>query len=295
MLVFSIFTDHGLAGGNADDQLQSLAVNGVERQYRLYVPPSYREGRPVPLVLDFHGSGSSPRAEAALSGFETLAGEKGFLVATPAARYHRRQGNVLTWNVDRDRNGVDDVEFVRALIGHIRARFSVDPDRIYAVGMSGGARMASRLACDLSGTLAAIAPVAGVRYPRDCRPAGPVPVITFHGRQDPVNHYSHREDSPPYWRMGVEKAVSGWVHNNQCSGSPEETAITAEVTRITYRGCRDDAGVVFYRSEDAGHTWPGSPMAGVLEEMGLGKTDADLPATRLIWSFFRHHPLGRGR
>jgi len=46
---------------------------------------------------------------------------------------------------------------------------------------------------------------------------------------------------------------------------------------------------VFYRSDDAGHTWPGSPLAGFLEEMGMGKTNAEIPATKLIWEFFAAH------
>jgi len=46
---------------------------------------------------------------------------------------------------------------------------------------------------------------------------------------------------------------------------------------------------VFYRSDDAGHTWPGSPLAGFLEEMGMGKTNAEIPATKLIWEFFEAH------
>ena len=74
--------------------------------------------------------------------------------------------------------------------------------------------MSSRLACELSESIAASGPVAGVRYPEDCNPTRPVPVITFHGKNDTVNHYSHQVDSPDYWRMGVEDAIGGWVKKN---------------------------------------------------------------------------------
>jgi len=47
--------------------------------------------------------------------------------------------------------------------------------------------MTSRLACELDGTLAAVAPVAGVQFPVDCQAARAVPIITFHGKQDVVN------------------------------------------------------------------------------------------------------------
>lgn len=75
---------------------------------------------------------------------------------------------------------VDADRFSRELIDHISAHLSVDMSRIYATGMSGGGRMSSRLACDLSDVIAAIRPVAGIRYPEDCNPTRPVPVITFH-------------------------------------------------------------------------------------------------------------------
>lgn len=42
----------------------------------------------------------------------------------------------------------------------------VDDDRVFATGYSGGGRMSSALACELSDTIAAIAPVAGLRAGR---------------------------------------------------------------------------------------------------------------------------------
>ena len=151
--------------------------------------------------------------------------------------------------------------------------------------------MSSRLACDLSKLIAAIGPVAGVRYPEDCNPSRPVPVITFHGKDDPVNHFEHQSESPGYWRMGVEDAIGGWVRNNNCAGLPTDEPVSATVSRVSYRGCERGADVVFYRSEDAGHTWPGSPLAKMLEEIGMGITNNDIAATIMIWEFFESHPM----
>jgi hypothetical protein len=36
---------------------QSVEVGGMERTYRLYVPPAYQKGKPAPLVFVFHGGG----------------------------------------------------------------------------------------------------------------------------------------------------------------------------------------------------------------------------------------------
>lgn len=287
----------GVLAGTAHGQtevtghLTSLRVGGVERQWRMYVPPSYRAGTAMPLVIDLHGSGQTPDAEAGLSQFEGLAAEEGFLVATPAGRYLRPDNGSVSWNVYLQEDGVDDVLFVREMIGQVSRQFSVDPARVFAAGMSGGARMSSRLGCDLSDVIAAIGPVAGIQHPAGCSPLRSVPVITFHGRLDSVNHYEHQSDSPPYWDKGVEAAIAGWVGHNKCADSPTEERMTPEVVRVSYHECADGASVVLYRSDDAGHTWPGSPAADLLLRSGLGKTDRNIPATRLIWEFFKGHPL----
>ena len=276
---------------DSDATTESIQVDGVEREWRMYVPPSYQEGSNTALVIDIHGSGGEPNGQAGLSQFEALAKKEGFLVATPAGKYIRPDANIVSWNVYFDEDGVDDVQFIREMIGRISEQYSVDSRRVFAAGMSGGGRMSSRLGCDLGDLIAAIAPVTGVQFPVACNPVRPVPVITFHGRLDNVNHYELRDDSPPYWSTGVEKSVSDWVSNNGCKDEPVEEQVTAEVIRISYIECEEQADIVFYRSENAGHTWPGSPAADVLESYGLGLTNRDIPATELIWEFFQAHPL----
>lgn len=284
------FSERTLAQEIAADELFSVKVTGIERQWRLFIPAQYNDAVALPLVLNFHGTGSSPLRQSALSDFETLATEKGFVVASPQAKYPREAGGPLTWNVDRDHNGVDDVLFVLTMIEEISIRLAIDPKRIYATGFSGGARMSSRLACDLSDHIAAIGPIGGIRYPEDCRPLRPMPVIAFHGKKDKVNHYEYQADSPKYWRMGVEDALEGWVANNGCREFAE-VRVLPSVTRVSYRGCEQGAELEFYRSDDAGHTWPGSPLADSMAQFSKAVTNTDLLATRLIWDFFERHSL----
>ena len=280
-----------VADDTKGERIESITIDGVERIWRMYVPPDYEEGGPRALILDFHGTGSNPERQARLSRFESLASEFGFLVARPEAKYPRKKDGRVTWNVDLHEDAVDDVRFIREMIRQISVQYSVDPRRIYATGFSGGGRMSSRLACDLSDVFAAIGPVAGVRYPEDCNPLRPVPLITFHGKKDNINHYEHRSDSPDYWRMGVEAAIAGWVRNNGCVGKPSEQPVTSTVVRVTYGECKQGGDIVFYRSEDAGHTWPGSPEAGALAARGRGTTDSAIDASKLTWQFFEGHLL----
>ena len=51
---------------------QTITSSGVERSYLLSVPENlHRE--PVPLVLNFHGSGGIPENQLATSGFGAIA------------------------------------------------------------------------------------------------------------------------------------------------------------------------------------------------------------------------------
>jgi polyhydroxybutyrate depolymerase len=62
---------------------------------------------------------------------------------------------------------------------------------------------------------------------------------------------------------------------------------------MTYGGCKNKAEVVVFRINGGGHTWPDSPITDRLEKNGTwpaGKTNKDINATKLIWSFFEAHP-----
>jgi polyhydroxybutyrate depolymerase len=114
-----------------------------------------------------------------------LADEKGFVTVLPFGQYNNRGLN--SWNTVNDPDGVDDVQFVQDIIDGLSKRLSINPQRIYATGMSGGACMAGGLACELDDALAAVAPVAGIQFPSDCQASRAVPIITFHGKEEVKN------------------------------------------------------------------------------------------------------------
>ena len=267
---------------------QTIQSGNRERFFLAYIPTTYDDSDPVPLVLNFHGSRSNPFAQMAYSNLTPLAEEEGFIVAFPFGEYGKERG-VHSWNADKDPAGVDDVQFSRDIVADLEKRLSIDRKRIYVTGFSGGARMASRLACDLDKTVAAVAPVAGVQYPLDCQASRAVPLIVFHGKQDLVNTYVHTSLSRDYWRTGVEESLDGWVQKNGCNNVTETTPISKVVTRIAWEDCRDESEIIFYSIENGGHTWPGSPI--VMTQPWSGETNQDIVAVQLIWDFFKDHPL----
>jgi poly(3-hydroxybutyrate) depolymerase len=68
----------GATYDDTEQARQSLFVDGAEREWRIFVPASYRDQEPAPLVLEFHGTGGTPESQMELSGFRALAEQQGF-------------------------------------------------------------------------------------------------------------------------------------------------------------------------------------------------------------------------
>ncbi len=149
--------------------------------------------------------------------------------------------------------------------------------------------MTSQLACDASGTFAAVAPVSGLRRPVPCPAGRAVPVISFHGTADPVDPYGG--NGQPYWTYSVLQAAADWARQDQCS--PARPAPQAEhgFTLTEFSGCADGAAVELYTLAGEGHEWPGGPaVPGALKTI-LGPQSKALSANDLMWAFFSAHPL----
>ena len=258
---------------------RSIMSGNHTRQYLLYIPAEYDGKTPLPLVLLFHGTGGTSKGVMELTELRQVADKKRFIIAAPDGIYPFMGNN--SWNADLDDGGVNDVEFVKDLIKEISSKVAIERKKIYSTGFSAGARISSRLACDLSDTIAAIGAVAGLKFPGNCSPARPVPVITFFGTEDMAN-------------SGGEVFASAYAQNNDCKKDPRTTKISNSVNQITYVSCKDNAEVVVYRITGGGHNWPDSPISDRLEKMGIWRAkeiNKEINATNLIWSFFEAHPM----
>lgn len=262
-----------------------IESSGIPRHYRMYVPESHDRQSPLPVVFDFHGSGSDPAEEMLVSGMTRAAEDHGFALLMPVAVVDFPSGG-HTWNVPPDDRLPDDVRFALDVLDDAAERIPVDRDRVYLTGFSGGARLASEIACAASDRVAAIGAVGGLRSPPACAKR-PVPVVAFHGTGDPINPFAG--GGSPYWDYGVNAAVTGWAARNGCTVQPVATRVSAGATRIRYPGCRNNAEVVLYRIEGGGHVWPGSDFP--FPEERFGKMAPDLDATGLMLDFFARHGL----
>lgn len=275
----------------------TVLSGGAERTVVAYVPATAKPARALPLVLDLHGSNSTPEEQLTRSELDQTAEREGFIVAAPQGAIPAPAG--FTWNVPltaTDGPGApDDVAFLQAVIGTLVDTGCADGSRVYAAGYSGGGRMVSQFACQHPELLAAIAPVAGLRAgaplttaegavpnPATCAPSQGVPVITFNGTADPVNPFA--DGGAPYWGYGALDASERWAEINGCH-TTSETTVSPNVSLITHGGCPQHAVVQQYVVQGGGHTWPGGNAAAF---PGAGITTQEISANDLMWSFFEH-------
>ena len=162
------------AGAGVDEAaLQRVEVDGSERTYRLYVPADAPE-RGLPLMIVLHGGLGNAESMEQSTGMDRVADTGHFLVAYPnGTEGAGRMKNRRTWNAGTccgiaRRKRVDDVAFIARMIDQIAIRHSIDPDRVVAVGLSNGAMMAYRLACELPDRFAAVVAVAGTLAMSGC-------------------------------------------------------------------------------------------------------------------------------
>ncbi len=265
------------------DLQRSLLVNGVERFYRIYVPAGYSRERPIPLVIVLHGGGGSGEQIEATSGMNQKADTAGFLVVYPDGSGRR----FLTWNAGAccgyaQRNNVNDVSFIRALIDDMMKDFAIDRSRVFVAGMSNGAMMAYRLACELSERIAAVAVVAGTMTVTTCHPTRLVSILHIHGTADDNVPFSGGIGPRSITRVdyqSVPSSVESWVRRNATRRIPQVTYQRGNVTCETYDGGKERTAVSLCTVDKGGHVWPG----------GRKDPHAMLSASDFIWNFFSAH------
>jgi polyhydroxybutyrate depolymerase len=239
------------ASANPGDPPGALTFGGLQRTYVLHVPPGL--DHPAGLVINLHGAGQTGAVQAAVTNYNAIADQYGFVVAYP-------DGIDMSWADGRgasvpDREGVDDVGFLATLIDRLSHDFAIPAGRVFVTGMSAGAFMANRLACDRADLISAIAPVAGtLGVGVSCNPSRPVSVMAVHGTADPVVPF---DGGPMVGRGGPSDIISApaladrWRAVDRCPAPP-----VADPTGVAATGCADGTEVVFVSIAGAGHTWP---------------------------------------
>ena len=266
---------------------ETITVDGLDRKYRVYVPSSYRETEPMPLVLALHMLTGSGRTMQWITHFNQIAEQQGFIIVYP-------EGYKTSWAEGSnlyaaDQAQIDDVAFIDALIKSIEDQYAIDPGQIFATGFSSGGVMVQRLGCEMADRFAAIAVVGATlsqNILEECSPQEPLPVLMIHGSSD---HGVPWDGNSDY--TSVTETLVFWIMQNGCNSTPEtiqETDLAGDdthVERAVYVDCQQNASVALYLIINGGHTWPGGNKPAQLWGLN-GKISANMDASAEIWEFF---------
>ena len=286
------------------------------RNYRLYVPASYDPTVPTPLVLNYHGLGGDSLVQTTISQMNSVADKHGFIVAYPNGKADNF--GFRKWNAGGCcGSGVNDVLYTQLTLDQIKGNFTIDANRVYATGLSNGAMMVHRLACELSDQIAAIAPVSGgMEFGNNgnfesCNLTRSVPVLEFHGTTDQIVPYEGGKptDLPLFFEVianynfyPISAVIADWISRNgipafskkvsyqngieTCETSPT-TNLTEEVTLCTANPPGLVEGPQNDNQDGGGHAWPG----GVRWADWADVPTQDISASEAIWKFFSRYPL----
>ncbi|HET7395432.1 MAG TPA: PHB depolymerase family esterase [Gammaproteobacteria bacterium] len=293
MLLLSLLGGAGCSG-QVNSTRQQVEVGGRLRSWQVHLPAGYAPGKPLPLVIVFHGRLGTAAGMERLSGLDTVADRNNFIVVYP-------QGIDRSWaahiGTPADKKGVDDVAFTTALLEQLEQEYPIDTSHIVLTGFSNGAHMVQLLGCRLAYRISAIVPVSGTlasSAAADCHPARPITVVEFHGTADPIDPYAggHVAVFGSGNLQAAEQSIAGWAARDKCHDKPVEKSLPSNgdpftVQERNFPGCTSGVSVRLYSITGAGHVWPGGRQ--YLPVFVIGHATKAIDASAIIGALATGH------
>lgn len=180
--MFTLLLTVTLATGPAAGQFpdETLTVGPAKREYRLVVPKTVDLAKPAPLVVAFHGLLiDSKDVMPKYTKLNETAEKHQFLIAYPNAVDR-------SWGL-RPEKVTADLVFFDALLTELQAKYKIDANRVYVLGMSNGGYFAHVVGKERSQTVAAVAShsgLLGMQTILGIKADRKFPVLIVHGDKD---------------------------------------------------------------------------------------------------------------
>jgi polyhydroxybutyrate depolymerase len=267
----------------------TLDAGGETRTYEVELPANV-VAKPA-LIVMLHGHGGTGAQMRRYKDMGQVTGDAAVIVYPDGVDRGWSDGRTI-------RNSQDDIGFLRRLIATVHAAYGTDPKRIYVAGMSNGAMMALRVACQMP-EVAAVAAVSGglpVQWKDDCRPAHPVSVLGIDGTADPIvpfdggGVYNDRNGDV----LSAAETVATFARADGCGAGRTlaPTAVASDGTSATFErwsDCAAGTSVELATVHGGGHGWPGGRQ--YFPKRLVGTVSQAFDANAYIWDFFRTKSL----
>lgn len=230
-----------------------VSVNGIDRDFLLTIPGSYKSHDPAPLVVAFHGRTNDNGDVRSYMRLDRELTDS--IIVYPAAL--KNANGTFSWADPGNKpQETRDIAFFDAIVEKISSEYCVDMDRISVVGHSLGAWMANTTACVRGDVIMASATVGGDTANTKC--SGPVASMIIHNPKDTLAPFS-----------GAQFVRKQRLETNICDPVPQKTG-PAELNCERY-SCTGGNDILWcphtIDSENSGfypHLWPRS-TAGFIE------------------------------
>ncbi|NCU05445.1 MAG: phospholipase [Chitinophagaceae bacterium] len=269
---------------------ETIMVDGLSRKFVLNLPPAYYDAAGFSLVIAMHGGGGSASQFESTSKLTEKANAAGFVVVYPEGT-----GVINTWNAgtccgSAVTNTINDVKFISMLIDKLVASYKINPKKVYATGHSNGGMMSYRLACELSGKIAAIAANGSTMVvTQSCNPSRAVPVLHMHSKLDQHVVYTggYGNGVSGVYCPPLDSVLNVWSLKNNCAATKQTIFSNSNYTLTRWLNCNSNVTIDYYLTNDGGHGWPGGLPGGPNSDI----PSASINANDLLWSFFQQHQL----
>jgi polyhydroxybutyrate depolymerase len=281
---------------------RSLTINGIKRNYTLFVPRAETsDGSPHPILFAYHPAEATPTYMEKNAPFHLASGTETFVVIYP-------EGYGKTFNAGgccgaAYSKGIDDVGFFKAIMADVATLVPIRA-KAYVTGFSNGSFMTYRLICDVPQLIEAAVPFAGAIDMTNCVDGYKIPIMHMNGASDtftltgvgssPTPKFQHAVDTvvPPY------TALDSIATRNGCTltHAPSTGYPAMDASCEAYAGCPVSAPVTMCLIPNLGHAWPGTGKdlasgtgvnAAMAEKMGPYRPELD--STEPIVEFFLKH------
>jgi polyhydroxybutyrate depolymerase len=286
---------NAIASAQGRQERGEIVVDGLNRSFVVYVPATGNTPQNLPVLISLHGRFGTGEQMLRFADFRQLADKEKFVIVCP-------DGIDKSWNAGlntpANRKGINDVKFIGQLITYMLSTYHGDAQRVYVTGMSNGGFLASRLACELPGRIAAIAAVgASMDKNMNYLPAKPVPVMYIQGTKDPLVPFDGvaKRGSARRLIYSHDMILKLWRDADGCDEKPAVTNLPDSagdgtiIIKEEYTNAATGIKVVGYAITNGGHTWPGGTQ--YLPKLIIGSVSHNMNACEVIWDFFKEYKL----